>query len=76
MDTRTGQLYESEAAARAADVPSEAIARVDVSLAGTWVCQRCRRPVRQRKSTPTKTGSDGRVYRWCKRCWKKLGYFG
>lgn len=68
MDTRSGQLYESKAAAVERGANPRDVARVD-SAVDEKHCQSCRRPLKVRLSTPSKLGSDGRLYRWCKRCW-------
>lgn len=67
MDDRTGQLYESREAAVSAGVPQEHIR--EIRYLGPLRCALCGKPVKARKSTPSKFGSDGRLYRWCKRCW-------
>lgn len=34
-------------------------------------CNCCLRPLKVRRSTPSKHMDDGRLLRWCKKCWHK-----
>ena len=69
MDDRTGDLYPSREAAAAAGVPEPHIR--EVHYIDARHCAQCGKPVKARRSTPQKQGSDGQLYRWCKRCWFK-----
>ncbi len=72
MDDRTGQIYDTREAAEAAGVPSQHLRELATEYSERR-CARCGKPVKVRKNTPTKQGSDGRLYRWCNRCWYRKG---
>ncbi len=67
MDDRTGELYESVDAARDAGVPARHIRPLNHD--DPLKCAHCGKPVKARKSTPAKYDSEGKLHRWCKRCW-------
>lgn len=75
MDDRSGQIYPSVDAARAAGVPEEHT-RPLAPYIDARHCAACSRPVKVRPSTPWRQGSDGLLYRWCKKCWYKKGAGG
>lgn len=72
MDDRTGQIYDTRDAALAAGVPEQHVRQLAEYIDDRH-CASCGKAVKVRRSTPTKQGSDGRLYRWCKRCWYTRG---
>lgn len=72
MDDRSGQLYASREDARDAGVPEQNIRQLVEYVDGRH-CAQCGKVVKVRRHTPTKVGSDGRVYRFCNKCWFRRG---
>ena len=79
MDMRTGRVYSHEEGKQA--VAERKVSPHDLQpvrsaaavVANPNECERCRRTIRIRASTPGKQGSDGVMRHWCKRCFKKIG---
>lgn len=69
MDTRTGIVYPSHDAAIDAGAREEDLVDVPAYYPGPKRCGRCKKPVKVRKSTPTKTDGKGLVWVWCNKCW-------
>lgn len=68
MDDRSGQLYDSRAAAVDAGVPQRHIRQL-AEYIDERHCGQCGKALKVRKNTPQKHGSDGRLYRFCNKCW-------
>ncbi len=72
MDDRSGQLYATRDAAVDAGVPEQHIRQLAAYIDERH-CGQCGKPVKVRRNTPQKHGSDGRLYRFCNKCWYRRG---
>lgn len=72
MDDRNGMIYDSRNAAEQAGVPAQHLRELAVYIDEKH-CGQCGKPVKVRRNTPQKQGSDGRLYRFCNKCWYRRG---
>lgn len=72
MDDRNGMIYSTREDARSAGVPEQHIRQL-AAYVDAKHCGQCGKPVKVRRNTPQKQGSDGRLYRFCNKCWYRRG---